>query len=142
MQPSASDTPFPTFIKDHLNHKMAANPSQVVEVFIAVVRSLASDDNYKTIAGLFDEIPRLKEQIKCEGVELSHVNRDALASSPSMRGRIEQELELYRTQRNRQEEEKAKLPGDTFILTATIKETKRLWRSLIRHRTSFGNSLI
>lgn len=90
---------------------MSADPFQIVAALVTAVQNLTSDDNYKKIAGIFDEIPLLKEQIASKDTELD-----------SLRNDITRNLEVYRTQYNKLEDDNIKLSEKISTLEAEIKE--------------------
>ena len=97
MQTPVSDDSLPSGYQGSSECQNDSQSTQVVEALIIAVRSLALDDNRKTIAGVFDEIPQLRGQIKSKDVELSRAKREVTDLESDHQGRIEQELELYCT---------------------------------------------
>jgi chromosome segregation ATPase len=95
---------------------------QVVEAFITALRSLASDDNYKAIASVFDEVPLLKGQVEYKNAELDTIGEEIARLKTRHKDRIQEDLELYRTQRNKLEEAKAKLERDVTAQKSVVKE--------------------
>ncbi|KAH9213907.1 hypothetical protein DL95DRAFT_409857 [Leptodontidium sp. 2 PMI_412] len=101
---------------------MAADLTQAFEVLITNIRSLASDDNYKAIAGVFDEIPRLQGRIQSKDIELGNLSNKITELKSRHKNRLQEDLELYRTQHNKLEGDKAKLTEKISTLEATIQE--------------------
>src|SRR5690242_3158696 len=98
---------------------MAADITHAFETLLANIRILALDDSYKTIAGMFDEAPRLKDLIESKDIELSNLRNEITGLKSRHENRLQKDLELYRTQRNKLEEEKAALAGTISTLEAT-----------------------
>jgi chromosome segregation ATPase len=101
---------------------MSADTLQVVEAFVTTVRNLTSDDNYKAIASVFDEVPLLKERNKSKDTELDRLREEIDGLKTMHENRRQEELELYRTQYNKLEKEKTKLSGEISTLTGTIQQ--------------------
>jgi chromosome segregation ATPase len=93
-----------------------------VEALVTNVRSLASEDGYKAIAGVFDEIPKLNIQIKSQDAELDRLRVKIKSLETTHENRVQEDLEIYCTQRNKLEEEKAQLSRDISTLTTKIQE--------------------
>lgn len=101
---------------------MAADLTQAFEFLITNIRSLASDDNYKAIADVFDEIPRLQGRIQSKDIELGNLSNKITELKSRHKNRLQEDLELYRTQHNKLEGDKAKLTEKISTLEATIQE--------------------
>lgn len=101
---------------------MAADLTQALEVLVTNIRNLASDDSYKTIAGVFDEIPRLEGLVESKDIELGNLRNEITELKSRHEKRIQEDLELYRTQRNKLEEEKTTLTGTISTLEAIIQQ--------------------
>ncbi|CZR66098.1 uncharacterized protein PAC_15999 [Phialocephala subalpina] len=101
---------------------MAADPTQALEALVTNIRNLVLDDSYKTIAGVFDEIPRLNGLIESKDIELSNLVNEITELKSRHKDRLQEDLELYRTQQNKLEEEKVSLTGTISTLEATIQE--------------------
>jgi len=97
-----------------------ADLTHAFETLLTNIRNLALDDSYKTIAGVFDEIPRLNALIESKDTELSTLKHEITELKGRHEHRLQEDLELYRTQRNKLEEEKLTLAGTISTLEATI----------------------
>ena len=100
----------------------ATAPFQAVEALVTTVRNLASDDSYKAIANMFDEIPRLRSQIESKSKEADAFEGEITRLKKRHESRLQEDVELYRTQQNKLEAEKTELSGKISTLTATIKQ--------------------
>lgn len=101
---------------------MAADLTQAFEALITNIRNLASDDSYKAIAGVFDNVPRLEGLVESKDIELGNLRNEIIELKSRQEDRIQEDLERYRMQRNNLEEEKAALAGIISTLEATIKQ--------------------
>jgi chromosome segregation ATPase len=101
---------------------MTASHMQVVEALVTNVRNLASDDGYKAIASVFDEIPPLKAQIKSKDAELDRLRVKITSLETTHENRVQENLEIYCTQRNKLEEEKAQFSREISTLTANVQQ--------------------
>jgi chromosome segregation ATPase len=131
-RPPASEISIPRVANSVLSLKMPDHPSQVVEAFVTAVRNLTSDDSYKAVEGVFEEIPRLKGQIESKDTELGHVRKEAGGIKTKYETRLQDELELYRTRHNKLEEEKDKLAANISTHTATIQQRDKTVAELNR----------
>jgi chromosome segregation ATPase len=102
---------------------MSADPLQIVEALVTTVRNLTSDDNYKAVASVFDEIPLLKGQVKSKDTELDRLRREINDLKTAHGNRLGEELALYCTQRSKLEEEKTKLSGEISTLNRNIQQS-------------------
>lgn len=82
---------------------------QVVEALMTNIRTLASDDSYKSLASLFDEIPQLKAQLKSKDVEISNFKAQIQALNSTHEAHLRQDLATYFAERQAFEEQKTKL---------------------------------
>ncbi len=101
---------------------MTASPMQVVEALVTNVRNLASDDGYKAIASVFDEIPPLKAQIKSQDAEVDRLRVKIKSLETTHENRVQENLEIYCKQRSKLEDEKAQFSRDISTLTAKIQQ--------------------
>lgn len=90
-----------------------ASPVQAMETLIMAVRELASDDSYKKIASMFDEVQLLKQQIASKDNELHQ-----------LKANLQTNLELYRTTHNKLVDEKAALSKNISALGTTLQEKR------------------
>jgi len=120
---------------------MTANPLQIVEALVTAVRTLTSDENYKAVAGIYEEIPLLKGQIDSKDTELRRLRNEIDGLKSTHEARRREELELYRAQHNRLDEEKTKLSKDISILTTTIQERDNAIAGLDRKQKSLQGQL-
>lgn len=102
---------------------MAADPLQVLEAFVTGVRSFASADSYKTVANIFDEVPLLKGQIESKDIELDRLRSEINGLKSGHESRRQDDLDLYCTQRNKLEAEKASLSEKISSLSANIQQS-------------------
>jgi chromosome segregation ATPase len=101
---------------------MTASPMQAVEALVTNVRNLASNDGYKAIASVFDEIPQLNAQIESQDAELNRLRVNIKALETTHESRIQEDLEIYCKQRNKLEEEKGQLSKDISTLTTKVQQ--------------------
>ena len=83
---------------------------------------MASDDGYKAIASLFDEIPKLNAEIQSQKTELDHLTVKIKSLEATHKQSVQETLEIYCTQRNKLQEEKAQLSKDISTLTTKIQQ--------------------
>jgi chromosome segregation ATPase len=102
---------------------MAADPLQVLEAFVTAVRSLASGDSYKAAANIFDQVPLLKGQIESKDIELDRLRNEINDLKSKHESHRQEELDLYCTQRNKLEAEKASLSEKISSLSVTIQQS-------------------
>ena len=95
---------------------------QILEALVTNVRHLASDDSYKTIVNVFDEIPQLKIQIKSKDAEVDHLTTEVKSLKTTYANRIQENLDIYCIQRGKLEGEKDQLLGEISTLAASIKQ--------------------
>lgn len=101
---------------------MPAASIQLLEALVTNVRNLASDDSYKEVANVLDEIPQLKTQIKSKDAELDHLRADVNSLKTTHANSIQENLDLYCTQRGKLKGRNDQLLGEISTLTATIKQ--------------------
>ncbi|RDL40630.1 uncharacterized protein BP5553_00609 [Venustampulla echinocandica] len=87
---------------------MATGPLQTL---VTSVRQLASDDSYKAIESIFNEIPALKEQLESKDTELKKLNQEITST-----------VEVFCAQRNTFEVIKTKLKTENSAHVDSIKE--------------------
>jgi chromosome segregation ATPase len=102
---------------------MTASPMQAVEALVTNVRNLASNDGYKAIANVFNEIPQLNAQIKSQDAELNRLRVNIKRLETTHESRVQEDLEIYCKQRNKLEEEKAQFSKDISTLTAKVQQS-------------------
>ena len=95
---------------------------QSLEALVTNVRKLASDDSYKAIANILDEIPQLKTQIKFKDAELDHLKAETDSLKTTHANRVQENLEIYCTQRSKLEREKDQLLREISTLTVNIEQ--------------------
>ena len=101
---------------------MPADSMQILEALVTNVRHLASDDSYKTIANVFDEIPQLKTQIKSKDAELDHLTAEVKSLKTTYANRVQENLDIYCIQRGKLVGEKDQLSREISTLAASIKQ--------------------
>ena len=101
---------------------MTASPTQAVEALVTNVRDLASDDGFKAIACVFDEIPPLKAQIKSKDAELDCLRAKITILETAHKNRVQEDLEIYCTQRSKLKEEKIQFSKEISTLKADIQQ--------------------
>ena len=101
---------------------MAADLTQAVGTLLTNIRNLASDDSYKIITGVFNDIPKLKGLIESKDTELGNLKTEITELESRYESRLQENLELYRTQQNKLEEEKVKFAGTISALETTIQQ--------------------
>ncbi|TVY40184.1 hypothetical protein LOCC1_G005539 [Lachnellula occidentalis] len=99
---------------------MAVDLTHAFEMLLTNIRNLTSDDSFKTIVGVFDETPRLKGLIESKDNELRDLKGEISELKTRHENRLQENLELYRTQQNKLEEEKAALARTISTAEATI----------------------
>lgn len=101
---------------------MPASSVQNLEALVINVRKLASDDSYKAIANILDEIPQLKAQIQSKDAELDHLKAEINSLKTTHANRVQENLDIYCTQRGKLEGEKDHLSREISTLTANIEQ--------------------
>jgi chromosome segregation ATPase len=122
---SSSDSPThePLLVPNttrNMSTTTACCPSQAVEAFITSVRAIASEDNYKDITTIFNEIPTLKEQIATTETQLEDLQTEITKLKTTHEDTLESNLELYRTTHNKLIDEKTALSQTAAALEAII----------------------
>lgn len=101
---------------------MAADQLQAAQSLIISIRNLATDDSYKAIAGIVDEISLLKKQLGSKDQEANDLRAKIGNLEKSHLTRLQDELELFRTQHNKLEVEKTDLSKTIGVHETTIDE--------------------
>ncbi|KAI9873485.1 MAG: hypothetical protein M1830_000360 [Pleopsidium flavum] len=101
---------------------MSASPTQVLEAFVTNIRSLASNDNYKAIAGAFDKIPQLNAEISSKDTEIDSLKAEITSLKATHKNHVQENLETYCKQRDDFKKEKAQLSKKISTLEADIQE--------------------
>ena len=101
---------------------MSAGSTQILQGFVTNVRKLASDDSYKAIADIVDEIPQLKTHIKSKDSELDNLKAEINSLKATHANRIQENLDTYCTQHRKLEGEKDQLSREISTLTANLKQ--------------------
>ena len=95
---------------------------QILKALVTNVRHLASDDSYKTITNVFDEIPQLKTQIKFKDAKLNHLRAEVNSLKTTYANCVQENLNIYCIQCGKLEGEKDQLLREISTLTASIKQ--------------------
>jgi chromosome segregation ATPase len=101
---------------------MTASSLQAVEALVTNVRNLASNDGYKAIASVVNEIPQLNAQIKSKDTELNRLRGNIKSAETTYESRVQEHLEIYCKQRNKLQEEKAQSSKDILTLRAIVEQ--------------------
>ncbi|TVY36883.1 hypothetical protein LSUB1_G006895 [Lachnellula subtilissima] len=101
---------------------MSTDPIQVIEALVTSVRTLASDESYKSLASVLDEVPKLKAQIISKDTELDRLRTNVATEKAAYESRTCENLETYCKQRDVSEKDKAQLDQKISILTADMKQ--------------------
>lgn len=101
---------------------MSAESLQNLEALVTNVRKLASDDSYKAIANILDEIPQLKTQIKSKDAALDHLKAEINSLKTTHANHVQKSLDTYCTHRGKLKGEKDQLSREISTLTANIRD--------------------
>jgi chromosome segregation ATPase len=102
------------------------------EALLTAVRTLTSDNGYKAIVSLTEEIPPLKRQIESKTKEADGLRAEIVSLKARHQERLQEDLELYRAQHNKVEGENSELSGNISTLERTIREKDRAIAELSR----------
>ncbi|KAH8592633.1 hypothetical protein B0O99DRAFT_597074 [Bisporella sp. PMI_857] len=108
--------------KNNSNVTIEADLMRAFQGLVTNIGDLTSNDNYKTIAGVFGEIPRLKEVIELKDSELVGLRREITELRSKYENRLQDNLEMYRKQQNNLEKENATSTTTILNLESVIKE--------------------
>ena len=101
---------------------MAPELTKSLESLFTSIRNLSSDDNYKIVACVFDELPILKEEVKLKDQKVAKLSNEITGLRNQHENRLQENLELYRRQYNELEKANATLIGRITSLEGTVKE--------------------
>jgi chromosome segregation ATPase len=78
--------------------------------------------SYKAIANILDEIPQLKTQIKSKDAELDHLKTEINSLKTTHANRVQENFDIYCTQRGKLGGEKDQLSREISTLIANIEQ--------------------
>ena len=101
---------------------MTAELIKAFETVVTQIGNLTSDPSFKTVAGVFDQIPQLKEQIASKDVKLLDFEKEITGLKSQHETQLKENLELYRKAQNSLESENKTLVGKISTLETSIKQ--------------------